>query len=174
MPIRPYKGKTPSIGKEVFVDETAIIIGDVILGDHCSVWPYAVIRGDVHEIRVGARTNIQDGSVLHVSHINLEVNKQGSGLTIGEDVTIGHKAVLHGCTIGDRVLIGIGSIILDNAVIGNDVIIGAGTIVPQGKQLNGGYLYVGNPARQLRPLIESEKELLRYGSEHYIKLKDTY
>lgn len=174
MSIRPYQGKTPVLGKEVYIDETAIIIGDVELGDQCSVWPYAVIRGDVHKITIGARTNIQDGCVLHVSHINLEYDKEGSSLEIGEDVTIGHKAVLHGCKVGDRVLIGIGSIVLDNAVIGNDVIIGAGAVVPQGKQLNSGYLYVGNPARQKRPLIESEKELLRYGSAHYVKLKDTY
>jgi len=174
MSIRTYQGKTPVLGNAVYIDETAIIIGDVVIGDQCSVWPYAVIRGDVHEIRIGHRTNIQDGCVLHVSHINPETNPAGCRLTIGEDVTIGHKAVLHGCTIGDRVLIGIGSIILDNAVIGHDVIIGAGTVVPPGKQLNSGYLYVGNPARQVRPLIESEKELLRYGSAHYIKLKDTY
>lgn len=174
MSIRPYKGKTPVLGKEVFIDETAVIIGDVELGDQCSVWPYAVIRGDVNKIRIGARTNIQDGSVLHVTHINHELGQKGSSLIIGEDVTVGHKAVLHGCTIGDRVLIGMGSIILDNAAIGNDVIIGAGTVVPPGKQLNSGYLYVGNPARQVRPLIESEQELLRYSSANYVKLKDTY
>lgn len=174
MSIRPYKNNTPKLGTNVFIDKTAVVIGDVELGDQCSVWPCAVIRGDVHKIRIGARSNIQDGSVLHVSHINTERNIVGSSLTLGEDVTVGHKAVLHGCKIGDRVLIGIGSIILDNAVIGNDVIIGAGTVVPPGRQLNSGYLYVGNPAKQLRPLIESEKEMLRYGSDYYVTLKDSY
>lgn len=174
MSIRSYQGKTPILGKAVYIDETAIVIGDVVIGDQCSVWPYTVIRGDVHEIRIGSRSNIQDGCVLHVSHKNPERNPAGSPLTIGEDVTVGHKAALHGCTIGDRVLIGIGSIVLDNVIIGHDVIIGAGTVIPPGRQLNSGYLYVGNPARQVRPLIESEKELLRYGSANYIKLKDTY
>ncbi len=174
MPIRPYNGKSPVIGSDVFIDESAIIIGDVELGEQCSIWPYAVIRGDVNSIRIGARSNVQDGCVLHVTHKNEESGKEGSPLTIGEDVTIGHKAVLHGCTIGNRVLIGMGSIILDNVEISSDVIIGAGTVVPPGKKLNGGYLYVGNPARQLRPLIESEKEFLLYSAQQYAKLKNTY
>lgn len=174
MSIRPYQGKTPIIGSEVFIDESAIIIGDVELGEQCSVWPYAVIRGDVNSIRIGARSNVQDGCVLHVTHKNEESSRAGSPLTIGDDVTIGHKAVLHGCTIGNRVLIGMGSIILDDVEISNDVIIGAGTVVPPGKKLNGGYLYVGNPAKQLRPLIESEKEFLLYSAQQYVKLKNTY
>lgn len=174
MNIRPYQDKVPCIGNNVFIDETAIIIGDVVLGDNCSVWPYVVIRGDVHSIQIGNNTNIQDGCVLHVSHIDPQYNPEGNKLIIGNDVTIGHKAMLHGCTISDRVLIGMGSIILDNVVIDSDVIIGAGTVVPPNKKLNSGYLYVGNPARQVRPLIEDEKELLRLGSSYYITVKDHY
>lgn len=174
MSIRSYQGKSPTLGNEVFIDESAIVIGDVVLGDQCSVWPLAVIRGDVNSIRIGARSNIQDGCVLHVTHANKEAGKEGSPLTIGEDVTVGHNATLHGCKIGDRVLIGMGSVILDDVEISNNVIIGAGTVVPPGKKLNGGYLYVGNPARQLRPLIESEKEMLTYSTQQYIKLKESY
>lgn len=174
MSIRSYQGKSPVIGSEVFIDESAIVIGDVELGDQCSVWPCAVIRGDVNSIRIGTRSNVQDGCVLHVTHDNEETSKEGFPLIIGEDVTIGHNVTLHSCTIGDRVLIGMGSIILDGAEISHDSIIGAGTVVPPGKKLNSGYLYIGNPARQLRPLIESEKELLLYSTQQYIKLKNTY
>ncbi len=174
MSVRSYQGKFPILGKEVYIDEAAIVIGDVELGDECSVWPYAVIRGDVHKICIGRRSNMQDGCILHVSHTNPETHSPEATLVIGEDVTVGHNAVLHGCTIGDRVLIGMGSVILDNVVIGHDVIVGAGSVVPPGKQLNSGYLYVGNPARQVRPLIESEKEMLLSGCAQYIKLKNTY
>lgn len=174
MSIRTYHGKTPILGKEVYIDETAVLIGDVKIGDECSIWPCAVVRGDVNQVCIGNRSNIQDGCILHVSHVNQETHCQGTALIVGEDVTIGHNAVLHGCTIGDRVLIGMGSVILDNVVIGHDVIVGAGSVVPPGKQLNSGYLYLGNPVRQIRSLIESEKELLLSGCKYYIQLKNTY
>lgn len=174
MAIRPLKNKKPIINKHVFIDETAVIIGDVTIDEHCSIWPCATIRGDVNSIKIGARTNIQEGSVLHVSQPIPEFNSKGSPLIIGNDVTVGHKAILHGCTIHDRVLIGMGSIILDDAEIADDVIIGAGSLVAQGKKLDSGYLYMGSPAKQIHALTEKEKSFLRYSAEHYAKLKDDY
>lgn len=174
MALRPYKNQKPIIGKQVFIDETVVIIGDVTIGEHCSIWPCATIRGDVNSIKIGARTNIQEGSVLHVSQPIPLYESKGSPLTIGNDVTIGHRAILHGCTIHDRVLIGMGSIVLDDAEIADDVIIGAGSLVAQGKKLESGYLYIGSPVKQIRPLTEKEKSFLRYSAADYAELKDDY
>lgn len=171
--IRPHKGITPDFGDKVFVDTTAIIIGDVSLGEDTSVWPYAVIRGDMHSIRIGARTSIQDGSILHITHAG-PFNENGFPLNIGSDVTVGHSVNLHGCTLGDRILVGIGSTILDGAVVEDDVVIGAGTLVPPGKVLESGYLYVGSPCKQARPLKDSEKAFFKYSAGNYVKLKDEY
>ncbi|MEQ8957901.1 MAG: gamma carbonic anhydrase family protein, partial [Coleofasciculus sp. C2-GNP5-27] len=134
-PIRAFNGITPKLGKGVFIDDSAVVIGDVVLGDDVSVWPCAVIRGDMHYIRVGKRTSVQDNVVLHITHASENFNPEGFPLNIGEDVTIGHAAVLHGCTVGDRVLIGIGAIVNDGAIIEDDVILGAGALVPPGKRL---------------------------------------
>ena len=158
-PVRPYKGHTPVFGDNCFIDSSAVVIGDVILGSDCSVWPCAVIRGDMHWIRIGARTNVQDNAVLHITHAS-HFNPDGWPLTIGEEVTIGHAATLHGCTLGDRILVGIGAIVLDGAIVEDEVIIGAGTLVPPGKRLAGGYLYVGSPCKQARPLKDKEKNFL--------------
>ena len=143
-PIRPFLNHTPQIHESCLIDETSVIIGEVSLAEDVSVWPYAVLRGDVNSISIGARSNVQDGSVLHVSHKNAE-KPEGSPLIIGEDVTVGHKVMLHGCRIGDRVLIGMGTIILDDTIIEDDVMIGAGSLVPPRKRLESGYLYVGSP-----------------------------
>ena len=164
---------TPKLGSRVFVDSTAFLIGDIEIGDDCSVWPMTVIRGDVNRIRVGQRTSIQDGSVLHITHKS-EQNPDGHPLIIGSDVTIGHKAVLHGCTVHDRCLIGIGAIILDGAVIEEEVIVGAGFLVPPGKRLKSGYVYKGNPAQAARPLTDKERDFFLYSSSNYVKLKDDY
>lgn len=173
MSIRKYKNITPTLGQRVYIDEDASVIGDVHLGDDSSVWPQTTIRGDVHKIRIGARTNIQDGTVCHVTHPS-QWEPEGFGLTIGDDVTVGHKALLHACTVGNRVLVGMGSIVLDGAVIEDDVILGAGSLVLTGKTLESGYLYAGSPAKQKRKLSDEELEFLKYSAEHYVRLKDSY
>ncbi|WP_288988267.1 gamma carbonic anhydrase family protein, partial [uncultured Cobetia sp.] len=155
MSIRSFKGLTPRLGERVFVDPASVVLGDVALGDDSSVWPLAVIRGDMHRIRIGARTSVQDGAVLHITHAS-DFNPGGYPLEIGDDVTIGHKAVLHGCTIHDRVLVGMGAIVMDGVVVEDEVIIAAGALVPPGKRLEGGHVYAGNPAKALRPIKDSE------------------
>jgi carbonic anhydrase/acetyltransferase-like protein (isoleucine patch superfamily) len=173
MAIRKFKDKHPIIGQSVFIDESAVVIGDVTLGDDVSIWPTTVIRGDVESIQIGEGTNIQDGSILHVTRAANNLIP-GHPLTIGKGVTIGHKAVVHACKVGDYCLIGMGSIILDEAVIEDYVMLGAGSVVPSGKKLESGYLYVGSPARQIRPLKDSEKEFLEYSYQHYIELKNEH
>ncbi len=171
--IRAFKNSKPVIGHNVFIDESAVVIGDVTLGDDVSIWPTAVIRGDVESISIGEGTNVQDGSVLHVSHA-ADGSKNGHPLNIGKGVTIGHKAVVHACTVGDYCLVGMGAIILDDAILEDYVMLGAGALVPSGKKLASGYLYVGAPARQIRALKESEKQFLEYSYKHYIELKNEY
>lgn len=173
MNIRPFLNILPHIDPSCFVDQTAVLIGDITLHEQVSIWPYVVIRGDVNSVRIGARTNVQDGSIFHVSHKNQD-NPKGSPLLIGEDVTIGHKVMLHGCTIGNRVLVGMGTIILDDAVIEDGVMIGAGSLVPPRKRLASGFLYVGSPIRAVRPLTPQEQEHLLYSSKHYQKLANQH
>jgi carbonic anhydrase/acetyltransferase-like protein (isoleucine patch superfamily) len=168
----PTKQK-PSIGKDCYIDPSSVVIGNVTLGDQVSVWPGAVIRGDMHWIRIGDRSNVQDGAVLHITHAS-DYNPEGWPLEIGDDVTIGHQACLHGCRIGNRVLIGIGAIVLDGAVVPDDVVIGAGTLVPPGKQLKSGHLYIGSPCKIARPLKDEERAFFTYSSQNYIKLKNDY
>ena len=143
----------------MYIDPAAIVLGKIQLGDDVSVWPGAVLRGDMHSIKLGHRCNVQDNAVLHTTHAS-EYNPEGWPLTIGDDVVIGHSAVLHGCTVGDRVLVGIGAIVNDGAVVENEVIVGAGSLVPPGKTLESGFVYVGNPCKQLRPITEKERGLL--------------
>lgn len=173
MKIRSYQNKTPKLGDAVFVDPSAVVLGDVELGDDCSVWPLTVIRGDMHRIRIGARTSVQDGSVLHITHAG-PFNPDGFPLIIGEDVTIGHQVMLHGCTIGNRVLIGMSSMVMDGAVIEDEVILGAGSLVAPGKTLESGYLYVGRPAKKQRPITDKEREFFRYTAANYVSLKDKH
>ncbi|MGO2502610.1 MAG: gamma carbonic anhydrase family protein [Cobetia marina] len=173
MSIRSFKGLTPRLGERVFIDPSSVVLGDVALGDDSSVWPLAVIRGDMHRIRIGARTSVQDGAVLHITHAS-DFNPGGYPLEIGDDVTIGHKAVLHGCTIHDRVLVGMGAIVMDGVVVEDEVIIAAGALVPPGKRLEGGHVYAGNPARALRPIKDSEREFFTYSAVNYVKLKDQH
>lgn len=173
MAIHSFRGHTPHLGQGVFIDVRAVVLGDVELGDDVSVWPGAVVRGDMHRIRIGARTSVQDGAVLHITHAS-DFNPNGWPLTIGNDVTIGHQACLHGCTIGNEVLIGIGATVLDGAVVEDQVVIGAGTLVPPGKTLASGFVYMGSPARQVRPLTEKEQRFFKYSAANYTKLKDDY
>lgn len=171
--IRSHKGIEPTFGSRVYVDPAATVIGDVVLGDDVSVWPGAVIRGDMHRIRVGHRSNVQDNAVLHITHAS-DFNPGGFPLTIGDDVIIGHGAILHGCTIEGRALIGNGAIVNDGAIVEQDVIIGSGCLVPPGKTLESGYLYVGAPAKKARPLSDKEKAFFSYSPANYVKLKDQY
>lgn len=173
MNIKKFKNKLPKLGQHVYVDISAVVIGDVTLSDDVSVWPTSVIRGDVALIDVGIGTNIQDGSVLHVSHASKYSPKE-QPLKIGNYVTIGHKAVIHGCTIGNYCLVGIGAIILDSAILEDYVMLGAGSLVPAGKVLEQGYLYLGAPAKKIRTLTASELEFLEYSAQHYIELKNEY
>lgn len=173
MSIRTYKSKSPKLSEGCYVDESSVLVGDVECAEHVSIWPLVAARGDVNHIRIGARTNIQDGSILHVSRTS-EANPNGFPLIIGADVTVGHKCMLHGCSLGDRILVGMGAIIMDGAIVENDVLIGAGSLVPPNKTLKSGYLYKGNPAQQARPLKESEVAFLKQSALNYIKLKDEY
>ncbi len=173
MSLRPYKGITPTIGEACYVDDTSVIVGDVTIGDSSSIWPLVAARGDVNVIRIGSRTNVQDGTVLHVTRKS-QANPLGFPLVIGDDVTIGHKCMLHGCSLGNRILVGMGAIIMDGAVVQDDVFIGAGTLVPPNKVLESGYLYVGNPMQKKRPLKESEMAFLKISADNYVKLKDDY
>ncbi|ELT95983.1 hypothetical protein CAPTEDRAFT_146607 [Capitella teleta] len=171
--IRHFNNKMPVLGERVYIDESSVVLGDVTIGDDSSVWPTAVIRGDMHSISIGARTSIQDGSVLHITHAS-DYNPNGYPLTIGDDVTIGHKAVLHGCTIKNRCLIGIGAIILDGAVVEEEVIVAAGCLVPPGKCLESGFVYKGNPATKTREISEKERSFFKYTAGNYVKLKNNY
>ncbi|MCP1314923.1 MULTISPECIES: gamma carbonic anhydrase family protein [unclassified Halomonas] len=171
--LRAFKDHFPRLGERVFVDPSSVVIGDVTLGDDCSVWPMAVIRGDMHRIRLGARVSVQDGCVLHITHAS-DFNPEGFSLTVGDDVTIGHKALLHGATLGSRILVGMGAIVMDGAVVEDEVIIAAGAVVTPGKRLESGFVYAGNPAKALRPLKEKERAFFTYTAGNYVKLKDEY
>ncbi len=173
MPIQTYRNFAPVLGARVYVDSSAVVIGRVTLGDDASVWPTSVVRGDVHSIDIGARTNVQDGAVLHVTHDG-PYAPGGRALIVGADVTVGHRAVLHACTIGNACLIGMGAIVLDDVVIEDEVMIGAGSVVAPGKRLQSRGLYVGSPARRARELRPQELQFLRYSAAQYVKLKEEY
>lgn len=171
--LRSYKGICPDIAHNVYIHESAVLVGDIKIGPNSSVWPFVAARGDVNHIRIGQRTNIQDGSVLHVTHKNSD-NPDGYPLLIGDDVTIGHKVMLHGCTIKDRVLVGMGAIVLDGVTIEEEVMIGAGSLVPPGKTLISGYLYVGSPVKQARLLTDEERAFLKKSADNYVQNKNDY
>jgi len=173
MSVRPFGDELPRLGVRVWIDPAAVVIGRVEIGDDASLWPMAVARGDVNSISIGARTNVQDGSVLHVTHDG-PYSPGGLPLVIGEDVTVGHRAMLHACTIGHRCLIGMSATVLDGAVLEDEVFLAAGTLVPPGKRLQGRSLYRGSPAQRVRSLSEEELAMLRYSAEHYVRLKDRY
>ncbi|MEO1889954.1 MAG: gamma carbonic anhydrase family protein [Cycloclasticus sp.] len=173
MPVKSFDSIAPSIQDRVFIHQTAVVIGDVTLAEDVSVWPLAVIRGDIHSISIGARSNVQDGSILHVTHAS-DFNPGGYPLTIGCDVTVGHNVTLHGCTIGNHCLIGMGAIVMDGAVVNDGVMIGAGSLVPPGKILDSGYLYVGSPVKKARPINDNEAKFLEYSPQNYVRLKNKY
>lgn len=173
MAIRLYKGIHPTIAPDAYVDEHAVVIGDVVIGADSSIWPLCSLRGDVNHIRIGRRSNIQDGSVLHVTHPHRAV-PAGHAVTVGDDVTVGHQCILHGCTIESRCLIGMGSVILDSALVRTDVLLGAGSLVSEGKELEGGYLWLGRPAKRVRELTAEERAWFEYSAKHYVDLKNAY
>lgn len=173
MTLQPFNHSVPSIAKGVYIADSALVIGDVVLGEDVSIWPMTVVRGDVNRIEIAPETNIQDGCVLHVTHKSAS-HPEGYPLLIGSGVTVGHRVVLHGCTIGNLCLIGIGAILMDGVVVEDCVIVGAGTLVPPGKKLESGYLYMGSPARAIRKLRQEEIEYFAYSKDGYIRLKNEY
>ncbi len=173
MTVRDFENSTPRIAESAYVDPTALVVGDVTIAADASLWPMVVARGDVNSIVIGARTNIQDGTVLHVSH-DSEFATGGFPLTIGADITVGHQAILHGCTVEDRCLIGMAATVMDGAILRSGVLLGAGSLVPPGQDLEGGYLWIGSPARKVRPLRDQEHAFLDYSARHYAELKDRH
>ncbi|HTV85519.1 MAG TPA: gamma carbonic anhydrase family protein [Dyella sp.] len=171
--IRSYKGITPTLGARAYVDPAATVIGDVVVGEDASIWPGAVLRGDVHYIRIGARSNVQDGSIVHVTHDG-PYSPGGFPTIVGEGVTIGHAAVIHACTIEDYCLIGMHATVLDGATIKKYGFVGAGSVVPPGKVVGERELWLGNPAQRVRVLTDKQIEQLHYSADHYVRLKDTY
>jgi carbonic anhydrase/acetyltransferase-like protein (isoleucine patch superfamily) len=166
--IRSFRGISPQISAGAFVDTSAVVIGDVTIGEDSSLWPNVVARGDVHFIRIGRRTNVQDGSVIHVTQPYPET-PDGFPVVIGDEVTIGHNAVIHGCTIEDRCLIGMSTTILDGAVVQTGTMVGAGALVTPGSVLESGYLYLGAPARKARPLTEAEIAWFAKSAANYVE-----
>lgn len=173
MSIRPFEGHTPVIDPSAYIDPLALVCGQVTIAADSSIWPMAVVRGDIHRISIGERTSIQDGSILHVTH-DSHYHPGGHPLTLGNDVTVGHRVILHGCTVHDHCLIGMGSTVMDGAIIEPYVILGANSLVPPGKHCEGGFLWVGSPAKRVRPLSQEEIAFLTYSANAYVKLKNRH
>jgi carbonic anhydrase/acetyltransferase-like protein (isoleucine patch superfamily) len=168
-----FMQERPLLGERVYIHPSASVSGAVTLGDDVSVWPMAVLRGDVNRISVGARSNIQDGSILHVTHESV-AQPEGRALVIGSDVTVAHGAILHACTIGDRCLIGMGAIVMDGVVLEPGALIAGGAVVTPGKVVRSGTLWRGNPARPARELSAEEVAYHAYSAAHYVRLKNLY
>ncbi len=173
MNIRPFLQHAPVIDSSAYIDSTAVIIGQVNIAADASVWPLVVIRGDVHEISIGPMSNIQDGSILHVTHRSSH-NPNGGPLHIGQGVTVGHGAILHACQIADYCLVGMGSTVLDEAQMEHHSMLGAGSVLPPGKIIKSGELWVGNPAKKVKDLSAAQMDSLEYSAQHYVKLKQQY
>jgi len=171
--IRTFDGKHPRIAPSAWLDETALVIGEVEIGADSSLWPGVVARGDIQAICIRDNSNVQDGTILHVSH-DSEFLPGGAPLIIGNGVTVGHRVILHGCQVNDHSLIGMGAIVMDQAVVQTNVVVGAGSVVPGGKVLESGYLYVGSPARRVRQLTTQELGYFAYSARHYVNLANKY
>jgi carbonic anhydrase/acetyltransferase-like protein (isoleucine patch superfamily) len=172
--IRPFKGIVPKIAPSALIDPSAVIIGEVSIGAESSVWCTCVLRGDVNFIRIGERTNIQDGSILHVTHKNPEKHPEGYPLIIGDDVTVGHRVMLHGCTLEDCCFIGMGATVMDGAVVETGSMVGAGALVTGGTRVESGFLYVGVPAKKLRALTDAEKAMIKQSAINYVNYSADY
>lgn len=173
--IGEFNGKLPKVHETVFVAPSADVIGDVEIGEQSSIWFQVVIRGDVNFIKIGKRTNIQDGSVLHVSRPGLlDDSKKGAPLILGDDITVGHQVTLHGCTLGNRILVGVGAIIMDKAIIGDDSIIAAGSLVTKGKEFPPRSLIQGSPAKRVRELTDEEVGFLKKSATNYVGDRQKY
>lgn len=173
MAIRDFEHILPDTAPSCFIEDSALVIGNVIIGEHSSVWPFTTIRGDVNKITIGENTNIQDHSVLHVSHDG-PYNPGGYALKIGSNITVGHRVTLHGCSVEDNCLIGMGATIMDGAIIHSNTIIGAGSLITPKKELESGYLWMGSPARKVRALTDEEINSIEYSAQHYVRLKNRY
>ncbi len=173
MAIKNFNNQTPQLHPSVFVDSTALIIGSVTLGEDSSVWPMAVIRGDINSISIGNRSNIQDGTIIHVTHAG-KFNPEGYQTIIGNEVTVGHRCILHGCTVADRCLIGMGVCLMDGVQVEPEVMVGAGSLVTPGKILTSGYLWLGSPVRRVRKLTDQELAFLSYSANYYVQLQKRY
>ena len=173
MTVGSFENTSPTIDSSAFIHDQALVIGDVSIGQDSSVWPFTIARGDVNRIRIGQRSNIQDNSVLHVTHDG-PYKPGGYALEIGDEVTVGHRVILHGCKVGNQCLIGMGAIIMDGAVLHDHVLLGAGSLVSPGKELEGGYLWMGQPAKRIRQLSDEEIASLEYSAQHYVRLKNRY
>lgn len=173
MTIKAYNQHSPILGNRVYIDDSACLTGEIQIGEDSSIWPLVAARGDVNTITIGQRTNVQDGTVLHVTR-KTQGNPDGHPLIIGDDVTVGHKCMLHGCELGNRILVGMGAIIMDGARVQDDVFIGAGALVPPNKVLESGYLYVGSPVKKARPLNKDEQDFLATSAVNYVLLKNEY
>ena len=173
MTIRNFEEFTPEIAKTAFVDEASVVTGNVSIGADSSIWPMCSVRGDINSIKIGERTNIQDGCVLHVTH-DSKFAPGGAALEVGDDVTVGHNVVLHACTIENECLIGMGAIVLDGAIVKSGAMVGAGSLVSPGKVLQSGYLWLGSPAKRVRELSDKEKAFFKYSAQHYVKLKNRH
>jgi carbonic anhydrase/acetyltransferase-like protein (isoleucine patch superfamily) len=167
MNIRNYGNLRPKIDENAYIDPTAVVVGDVTIGEYSSLWPTAVVRGDIHYVSIGKYTNIQDGSVIHVTPETHPVN-------IGDYVTVGHRVVLHGCTIKDGALIGMGAILLDGSLVEENALVAAGALVPEGKRIPAGYLALGTPAKPIRKLTEEQIKMVRENTEHYVEIAMKY
>lgn len=173
MTIEAFENSTPSIDSTAYIHDQALVVGDVTIGQNSSIWPFTVVRGDVNSICIGNNTNVQDNSVLHVTHDG-PYKPGGYALEIGDEVTIGHRVILHGCKVGNQCLIGMGAIVMDGAILHDQVLLGAGSLVTPDKELDGGYLWMGQPAKRARALSKQEKESLAYSAQHYVRLKNRY
>jgi len=174
MSIRPFLDHHPKLGERVYVDPAATVIGDVVIGDDSSIWPGTVVRGDVNFVRIGARCSLQDGTIVHVSHRGPHSRMDGYPTIIGDDVTIGHGAIVHACTIGNGALVGMGATVMDGVVVEDHGYVGAGALVPPGKLVRSRELWLGNPAKMVRLIDDAAVEGLLYSAAHYVRLKDEY
>jgi carbonic anhydrase/acetyltransferase-like protein (isoleucine patch superfamily) len=166
--ILPVKGILPTFGNNCYLAENATIVGDVVTGDDCSIWFQAVVRGDVHSIRMGNKVNVQDGAVIHCTY-------QKAPTVIGNNVSIGHRAIVHGCTIHDNVLIGMGAIVMDHAVVESNVLIAAGAVVLENSRLDSGYIYAGVPAKQVKPLgVDTFKDTIERIANNYVMYSEWF